>query len=97
MAKENVIQFTLEGVDYALRGDMSKERLEQVVRHVEDKVVGIRQQQPYYSAVKTHALAALQLAAELLDEKDKCHRLEAAAKYSQQAQQRQAVLRSSKD
>ena len=68
--KENVLRFKLDGAEYTLRGDMSVERLETVVKLVEQKVSGIREIMPNYTAVRVSTLAALQLAADLLDARE---------------------------
>lgn len=74
MAKESILRFTLDGADYALRGDMTIERMQLIVQQVEEKVDAIRKAQPFYSTSKVAALAALQLSAELLEERDKAKR-----------------------
>lgn len=70
MAEDNVLRFRMDGVEYALRGAMSEERLREIVRITEEKVCAIRQASPNYSAVKVSTLAALQLAEELLDARE---------------------------
>lgn len=70
MADNNFLSFRLDGVDYTLRGDMSRERMEAIVRSVEEKIAAIRTQAPYYSQSRAATLAALQIAAELMELKD---------------------------
>lgn len=65
MTKDTVLRFRLDGVDYTLRGDMSREKMEEVVRLVEVKIAAIRALSPQYSGVRAATLAALQLAEEL--------------------------------
>lgn len=79
MAKENIVRFRLDGVDYTLKGEMSAERLEQIVRMVEDKVAEIRKVAPNYSAVRASTLAALHFAEALLDLQDENAQLLAEA------------------
>ncbi len=67
MAKNNYLRFRLDGVEYTLRGDMSQEKMEAIVKVVEDKIAAIRNQAPHYSQVRTATLAALQLSEELLE------------------------------
>ena len=38
MAKNNYLRFRLDGVEYTLRGDMSQEKMEAIVKVVEDKI-----------------------------------------------------------
>ena len=70
MAKINYLRFRLDGVEYTLRGDMSQEKMEAIVKVVEDKISAIRAQAPHYSQGRTATLAALQLSEELLDIKE---------------------------
>lgn len=70
MARENSIQFRLDGVDYMLRGDKSVEQLETIVSMVEQKISEIRRLAPRYSSMRASTLAALQLAEELLDARE---------------------------
>ncbi len=66
MARDNSIQFRMDGVDYVLRGDKSREQLETIVGMVEQKIKEIRRLAPAYSSMRASTLAALQLAEELL-------------------------------
>lgn len=70
MADHSVMRFRLDGVDYTLRGDMSQERLREIIGLVEERINGIRAASPHYSAVRASTLAALQLAEALLDARD---------------------------
>lgn len=70
MAKKNYLHFRLDGVEYTLYGDMTKERMETIVKAVEKKIDDIRAQSPHYSQVMTATLAAIQLSEELLDLKE---------------------------
>ncbi len=70
MADNNFLRFRLDGIDYTLRGDISKERMETIIRTVEEKIQAIRTAAPYYSQARAATLAALQLSEQLLDLKD---------------------------
>lgn len=70
MAKNNYLHFRLDGVEYTLRGDMSQEKMEAIVKAVEDKISAIRELAPQYSQARTATLAALQLAEELQNIKE---------------------------
>jgi len=67
MAAPNVFHFRLDGVDYTLRGNMSREKMAEIVRVVEDKIMVIRDEAPYYSQARAAVLAAIQLSEELID------------------------------
>ncbi len=67
MKADNYLRFNLDGVEYVLRGDKSVEQMESIVKLVEEKIAGIREQAPTYSQARTAALAALQIAEELFD------------------------------
>lgn len=79
-SKQNVLRFQLNGAEYTLRGDMSVKRLETIVQLVEQKVVAIKELSPNYTAVRVATLAALQLAADLLDLREENEMMLAEAK-----------------
>lgn len=70
MVAQNFFQFRLDNLEYTLRGNMKKERMERIVRAVEEKITAIRCQCPYYSQARAATLAAIQLSEELLDIKE---------------------------
>ena len=82
MPGDNILRFSLNGLEYALRGDKSPEQLQRIVDLVSEKVDRIKEVAPNYSAVRTSTLAALQLAEELLEAKEESSQMleEAAAK-----------------
>ena len=67
MAAQNFLRFRLDGVEYSMRGDKSREQMENIVKTVEEKITEIRAQAPYYSQARAATLAALQLSEELMD------------------------------
>jgi cell division protein ZapA (FtsZ GTPase activity inhibitor) len=67
MEAQNFLRFRMDSIDYTLRGDMSQERMELIVKKVEEKVNAIREQAPYYSQARVATLAALQISEELLE------------------------------
>ena len=69
MAAPTVYHFRLDGVDYTLRGNMSGDKMAEIVRVVEEKITAIRDEAPYYSQARAAILAAIQLSEELIDVK----------------------------
>ena len=67
MAAPNVFHFRLDGVDYTLRGNISREKMANIVKVVEDKIMAIREEAPFYSQARAAILAAIQLSEELID------------------------------
>ena len=67
MKSHNSLKFRLDGLDYTLTSDKPVEQMETIVKAVEEKILEIRAQAPYYSQTKTTMLAALQISEELFD------------------------------
>ena len=65
MVAQNSLRFRLDGVEYTLRSDKPLEKLEAIVKAVEEKIEEIRRQAPYYSQTRAATLAALMLSEEL--------------------------------
>lgn len=88
MTKQNVLRFKLDGVEYTLKGDMPRERMERIVQMVEEKIEQIRTISPHYSAVRASTLAALQLAEALVDAEEENEQVLAEANIGGQYQYR---------
>ena len=88
MMKDNVLRFRLDGMEYTLRGDMSQERMERIVKMVEGKIAEIRSVAPQYSAARAATLAALQLAETLVEVEEENEQVMAEANIGGQYQYR---------
>lgn len=81
MTSYNTVRFSLEGMEFALRGDKSPEQLQRIADLVCQNAAQIKAMLPNYPPVRLVTLTALNLAEELLDAREEVSQLleEAAA------------------
>ncbi|MBO7667598.1 MAG: cell division protein ZapA [Firmicutes bacterium] len=81
MTSYNTVRFSLEGMEFTLRGDKSPEQLQRIADLVCQNAAQIKAVAPNYSPVRLATLTALNLAEELLDAREEVSQLleEAAA------------------
>lgn len=81
MTSYNTVRFSLEGMEFTLRGDKSPEQLQRIADLVCQNAAQIKAMTPNYPPVRLVTLTALNLAEELLDAREEISQLleEAAA------------------
>ncbi|MBQ6606951.1 MAG: cell division protein ZapA [Firmicutes bacterium] len=81
MTSYNTVRFSLEGMEFTLRGDKSPEQLQRIADLVCQNAAQIKAMTPNYPPVRLVTLTALNLAEELLDAREEVSQLleEAAA------------------
>ena len=81
MTSYNTVRFSLEGMEFTLRGDKSPEQLQRIADLVCQNAAQLKAMTPNYPPVRLVTLTALNLAEELLDAREEISQLleEAAA------------------
>lgn len=81
MTSYNTVRFSLEGMEFTLRGDKSPEQLQRIADLVCQNAAQLKAMTPNYPPVRLVTLTALNLAEELLDAREEVNELlkEAAA------------------